>query len=135
MNTKLSKSIDDNDFLGRAIFSSNQAKEPIKRTVFMEKRSEATISVDRFDFCLQKELVDIQDENAKKRSTKNARRSFYGWARLKVIDARKEQRKVESNPVPKNPYHAEINLPKPHTKDHQIEHAHELAYYSKWWPR
>ena len=135
MNTKLPKNIKDNALLGRAIFSSKQAKEPIKRTVFMEKNPGDSISVDRFEFCPQKELVDIQDQNAKKRSTKNIQRSFYGWARLKVIDARKEQRKVESNPVPENPYHAEISLPEPHTKDHQIEHAHELAYYSKWLTR
>ena len=139
MNTKLPKNIDDNDSLGRAIFSSNDTRKAknskIRHNVFMENKPEATISVDRFDFCPQEELINIQDQNAKKRSTEGTRRSFYGWARLKAINARKEERKVESNTVPENPYHAEIILPEPHTKDHQIDHAHELAYYSNWWPR
>ena len=135
MNTKLPKNIKDSDFLGRAIFSSNQGtKKRIKPRVFMEKKPSDSLSMDRFGFCVKEELIDIQDQNAKKRSTNDVQRSFYGWAKLKAIEARRKERKVESNPVKGNPYHAEVILPI-HTRDEQKAHALNLATLSSWYPR
>lgn len=129
------ESIKDNDLLGRAIFSSRQgAKKRIKPNVFMEKDPSNPLSMDRFGFCSKKELIDIQDQNARKRSTQENKRSFYGWAEIKAVDVRKRERKIESNPVPGNPYHATIILPT-HTRDEQKAHALNLATLSKWYSR
>ena len=136
MNIKLPENIKDNDFLGRAVFSSKQGTEKrIKPNVFMEKEPSNSLSMDRFGFCPKKELIDIQDQNAKIRSTKakDNQRSFYGWAKIKAVDARRKERKVKSNPVQGNPYHAEVILPI-HTRDEQKAHAVNLATLSDWYP-
>ncbi len=140
MKTDAPKNIEDDDLLGRAIFSSREAKRAtvgkIRSSVFTEKLNKS-LSVDRFNFCSDKELTNIQDKNAQVRSTKEkTQRSFYGWASLKVFDARKENRKVQSTPIKENPYHADIILPEDiETEDDQREHAINLAESSKWKPK
>ena len=130
MNIDVLESIKDNDLLGRAIFQSKYAKSKIHPRVFIEKRN-CSISMDRFGFCSDKDLINIQDKNAQSRGSQ---RSFYGWAKLKAIDARKENREVKSTPIKENPYHADIILPKD-TKDDLITHATSLAVSSDWKPR
>lgn len=134
MNIKVRENIKDEDFLGRAVFSSKQGTEKrIKPGAFMEKGPSNLLSIDRFGFCSQQKLTNIQDQNAKKRLPKN-KRSFYGWATLKAVDARKKERKVKSSPVSGNPYHAEIILPI-QTRDEKKAHALNLASLSSWCPR
>jgi len=134
------KSIKDNDRLGRAIFSSGQAKQAtrgnIQHHVFLERENKP-LSVDRLGlgFCSEKKLTDIQDKNAELRSTTHVKRSFYGWAKIKARLARKNGRTVKSIQIKNNPYHAEIQLPEGIERDEQISHAKELASNSIWAPR
>ena len=128
--------INDNDLLGRACFSSKDGKKArlnhIKHTIFLEKIGELLLSVDRFDFCSFEELTDIQDKNAKARSTPESKRSFYGWAQIRTLEACQSGRKVKSSPLPNNRYHADIILPEDTNEDDQVEHANKLADNAKW---
>ena len=103
------KNIDDDDLLGRAVFSSRSAKRATKGKIdfriFFHEKSDY-LSVDRFGFCSEKELTNIQDKNAELR-----KRSFYGWAKIKTIIARRNKRIIQATPTEYNPYHADINLP------------------------
>ena len=131
--------IDDEDLIGRAIFSSQFAKQAIRSgviryRVFLEKLNRP-ISVDRFGFCLKKTHTDIQNKNARLRSTSTDKRSFYGWATIKAIDVKKNSKKLKSSPILGNPYHADIYLPKNIERDEQIMHAKELATRSSWTPK
>ena len=124
--------INDDDLLGRAVFSSKPAKKAAKGTVrdsvFLEKPGIVSLSVDRFGFCSEKELTSIQDKNAELRSQKEPKkRSFYGWVKIKAKMAGRSERKVQATPQEENPYHADIILPKGIDRDQQIAHARELA--------
>ncbi len=127
MNIRLSKDVNDDDKLGRGSFSTKDVNKAgkVRYCLFFYKRKD-TISVDRlFNFCLEK-LTAIQDKHAQKRN------QFYGWAGIKTLDAKKNGRKTQSNPVKDNPYHANIILPKNIEDDDRRSHAKELAFYSKW---
>ena len=131
--------INDSDLLGRACFSSKQAKRArlnhIQHDLFLEKEGVRSLSVDRFGFCSCEKLTQLQDKNAESRSKPESKRSFYGWVQLNAQDAGKNGRKVKSTPLEDNPYHADIILPENIEKDDQKEHANELASYAKWTPR
>lgn len=130
------ESISNEDFLGRGIFKSKQAKRATKGNIdfdiFFYKESKS-LSVDRFGFCSKKILSQIQDKNAELRSqTEEIQRSFYGWAKIKAIIARRNRRTVQATPTKDNPYHADINLPENLERDEKISHAKELASESTW---
>ena len=133
------KIINNDDFLGRAILSSESEKRAIKgkidfRIFFYEKNN--SLSVDRFGFCQKKELTNIQDKNANLRSQKESiKRTFYGWASVTAEIARRNRRTVQSTPTGDNPYHADIYLPKEIERDGKKAHAKELASNSDWIPR
>lgn len=125
------KNIKDNDLLGRAVFSSRRAeraelKGHIAHDIFLEKPGRP-LSADRFGFCSEKKLTDIQNQNAELRSQK-----FYGWAKLQSLTARGSGRTVQATPIKTNPYHADIILPEGIERDEQIIHAKELASNSEW---
>jgi len=135
MSEDIGRDIKDDDLLGRAIFSSNRAKKAMKGNVDFRdffKRGSNKISVDRFGFCSDETLTDIQDKNAVVRSKKDKkRRSFYGWLKMTVNVARgiKKTRMVKASPeVGKNPYHADIILPdNVRDDDERRQHAKELS--------
>ena len=133
------KTINDNDFLGRASYRSREEKKArsgyIMPDIFLERKGNNLLSVDRFDFCPLEELTDIQDKNAKMRSTETVQRSFYGWAKITAEIARKNGRNVRSTFSKGNPYHADIVLPKDINRDDEEEHALELASNAEWVPR
>ena len=60
------KNINDGDFLGRASYASKEAKKArlgfIMHNIFLEKKGNNLLSVDRFSFCLKKKLTNIQDK-------------------------------------------------------------------------
>lgn len=125
--------IKDSDYLGRAVFSGRRARRAalrghIEYDIF--ENPGRPLSADRFGFCAEKKLADIQDQNAKRRAQK-----FYGWAKLQALAARKSGRKVQSTPMELNPYHADIILPEGIKQDEQISHAKELASNSEWMPK
>ena len=133
------KTINDEDFLGRGIFSSGQAKRAIRGNIdfniFFYKDSKS-LSVDRFGFCSTEKLTQIQDKNAELRSKmEGTKRSFYGWAEIETKSVRKNGGTVHATPTTDNPYHADINLPKNIQRDEQINCAKKLASYSEWKPR
>ncbi|MDE0518479.1 MAG: hypothetical protein OXH36_02835 [Bdellovibrionales bacterium] len=133
------KNIHDDDFLGRAVFSSGQVKRAIRGNIdfniFFYKESRS-LSVDRFGFCSKKILTQIQDKNAELRSrTEGRKRSFYGWAKIEARDVRKNGGTVQATPIKDNPYHADINLPENIEVDEKINYAKKLASDSKWTPR
>jgi len=139
MSENISRDIKDDDLLGRAIFSRRKAKKARNGNIDFRdffKRGSNKISVDRFGFCSDKKLTDIQDENAKSRFG-----PFYGWLQMTVNTARgiKKTRVVRASPeVGKNPYHADIILPdNVKDDDRRILHAKELASDKsiKWAPR
>ena len=134
------ESINDDDLLGRAAFSSREEKRArsghIMYTIFLEKEDNNLLSVDRFGFCSEAKLTDIQDKNAELRSkTESKRRSFYGWAKITAIIACTKGRTIQSTPLESNPYHADVNLPEGIDRDGQKEHAKELASNAEWTPR
>ena len=133
------KNIKDEDFLGRGIFSSGQAKRAIRGNIdfhiFFYKGSKS-LSVDRFGFCSKEKLTQIQDKNADLRSkTEGIKRSFYGWAEIETKLVRKSGGTVQATPTTDNPYHADINLPKNINRDEKISYAKTLASSSEWKPR
>ncbi|MCZ0933030.1 MAG: hypothetical protein OXJ52_07750 [Oligoflexia bacterium] len=119
----------------KSYFSSGQAKRAIKGNIgfniFFNKESES-LSVDRFGFCSEKELTQIQDKNAELRSTKENKHSFYGWAEIETKSVRKNGLTVQAIPEENNPYHAHINLPKNIDRDEKISFAKQLASSSNW---
>ena len=125
--------IKNDDLLGRAVFSSRQAKKAqkakVENNVFLEKPGNLSFSVDRFNLCSKKEPTCIQDKNAKLRPVKESKkRSFYGWVNIKAKIARRNNRILRASPTKANPYHAEIILPDDkNDRDAQIAHAWELA--------
>lgn len=134
------KNINDDDFLGRSSYRSREAKKArsghIMHDIFLEKEGNNLLSVDRFGFCSEKKLTDIQDKNAELRSkTEPKQRSFYGWAKITAEIARKNGRTVQSTSLKSNPYHADINLPAGIDGDDQKAHALELASNAEWTPR
>ena len=132
------ETINDADLLGRAIFSSGQAKRAIKGNIdfniFFNKEIEF-LSVDRFGFCSEEKLTQIQDKNAELRSTKESKRAFYGWAEIEAKSIRKNGLTVQAISEKNNPYHAHINLPKNIDRDEKIGFAKQLASSSEWKPR
>ena len=136
INIGISKNINDDDLLGRAVFSSGPARRASRgnvdfRIFFHEKDN--SLSVDRFGFCQIKELTNIQDRNAGLRSLATSiRRSFYGWASVKARIARRNSRAIQAAPTKDNLYHADINLPESIKRDEKITHAKELASNSEW---
>ena len=137
-NINMHTAINDEDLLGRAIFSSGQARQAsrgnINFNIFFYKDSQS-LSVDRFGFCSEKELTQIQDKNAELRSAEGNKRSFYGWAEIETKSVRKNGLTVRAIPEKNNPYHAHINLPKNIHKDERISFAKQLATFSEWKPR
>ena len=150
MNIELPNYINDNDKLGRAIFSRGQAQRAILENtdhkIFLVQKGEQFISIDRFFSSYLEKLTEIQDKNAQKRSeietqkwhkgelkqeNQPKRRSFYGWASLAALDARQDNRQVQPDPIRENPYHANIILPED-THDEYILHAKALAAKSEW---
>ena len=86
MNKNIPETIENDDYLGRAVFSSNafhKERKTIRHKVFLE-RPGCSISIDRFGFCKLEKLAAIQDKNAHARSSEEFKRSFYGWAKLKA---------------------------------------------------
>ena len=131
------KDIYDDDFLGRAVFSSgqiNRAGNRIRHYAFLEKENNP-ISVDRLGLCSEKTLIKIQNKNAETRSKSNTKRTFYGWAKIKALLARKNGRTIKATPISDNPYHADIRLPAKIKRDEQVAHAKELATYVQWTPK
>ena len=125
------KNIKDNDWLGRAVFSRSRSeraarKGHIAHDIFLEKPGRS-LSVDRFGFCSEEKLTGIQDQNAKSRD-----QTFYGWAKIQALPARKNGRTVQATAVKTNPYHADIIFPEKIEKDERITHAKELASHSEW---
>ena len=127
--------INNDHLLGRAVFSKRRAVKAqsgsIRHDIFLEKLNKS-LSVDRWGECSKQTLTDIQDKNADLRSKLCQKKLFYGWALIKVADAKRNKRTVRSSPIKSNLYHAEIFLPKNIDRDQQIAHAKELAVASKW---
>ncbi len=129
--------IENDELLGRGVFSERRAKlaEKGKLTFdrFKEKHPSIPISVDRFGFCSDKDLTNIQDKAAKLRKGNNGKTQFfYGWFQMKAENIRKKGREVKPDKTEDNPYHAEISLPENIKNNEWIKHAKELASYSKW---
>lgn len=125
--------ISDQEKLARGIFSESTAKRAprkIPTTVFLEKRGEKNISVDRIDTASSIDiLVDISDKIAK-----NRQRTFYGWAVITAENASNNEREVLASPLQHNPYHADIILPDAAVikREKQKTHAQQLADKATW---
>ena len=126
-------SIAPGENLGRAVLSSRQANRASRQRVpfhvFLEKKGETRISVDRVDVAPQVEAVEIAERMATARN-----RRFYGWASVVVEDANANRRRVMASPLLDNAYHADIILPDSTIEDReeQKRHAQELADASTW---
>ena len=133
----ISVKIEDDEDLGRGIFSSHQRKlsqrNQIPAQVFCDDNSPACISVDRFRYASEEKLAELGDANARKREP-IGKRKFYGWAVISAVDAAKSGRKVESSPNNENPHHADIYLPDDAKEDEEIRewHAGQLASEATW---
>ena len=109
--------INDNDKLGRAVFSHGQARRSTlgntDHKIFLVREGKQTISIDRLFLPYLEKMTEIQNKNAQKRSeieaqkwqkgelkqeTQPRRRSFYGWASLTALDVRQNNRQVQPDP-------------------------------------
>ena len=131
---KVPESIASEEELGRRVFSSrNAARAERSRApyhIFLEKSGETDISVDRLSVAPSDEAVAaIADKAAVARNA-----TFYGWASITAEEADRNERRVGANPLPDNPYHADIVLPGLTVEDReeQKQHAKELADASRW---
>ena len=133
----LPQSISPNETLGRGVFSSTQAHRADRGTipfhVFLERRGEVNISVDRLDFAKPEDMATLGDAVAVGRSVGSVR-TFYGWAVIAAEDAESNGRRVVATPQPDNPYHADIILPASAAEDYkeQRRHTQELTAASRW---
>ena len=99
----------------------------------MPPTGKSDISVDRFDVCSYQDLVKIQEQNA---SNRNNGKEFHGWVKSQAKIIKKNNRKIEPNPIDDNPYHALIVLPEGLDKKEQKKHAVELANnFLQWQPK
>ena len=123
--------VDPLEELGRGIFSSRSAKRAriaIPKNVFLEKRGNTRISVDRLSLAPTAEAIQIADEVASQRE-----RTFYGWAVITAEGASENGRFVEPSPLEHNQFHADIVLPSEAIeREEQIVHAQLLADASTW---
>lgn len=123
--------------LGRGVFSSKNKKRAQRKAVpfniFLEKKGETDISVDRLDHVSPEKAAEIGDRVATSRKAKQ----FYGWAVVTANNASNNKRQVKATPQLDNSYHADIILPDLASKDReeQIQHAQELAAVSCWQDR
>ena len=119
--------------LGRGVFSSRDRDRSRRGTVphhvFLGKRGNVEISVDRVDLVSSTEAARIADGVA---TARNA--TFHGWAVITAKQACASERQTVATPRRDNPYHADIVLPDSAAEDRerQKRHAHELADASKW---
>ena len=123
-----------NEKLGRGVFSSDDQKRAqrlgkVRPKVFLEKRGNTEISVNRIDCMSPQEEAAIGNKLAALR-----KRTFYGWAIVTVKQACANHRRVSATPQDDNRYHADIILPDPAGEDYeeQMRHAQELADTSCW---
>ena len=158
MKLKKLRDIKDSDLLGRAVMSNKQKKGHLRSVkskfynqraydrglqqmikAFEDKQSPTNISVDRLNLN-NKEIVEIQERRAVSLSNdQNTERTFYGWFRLSVKNAKQNGREVEAQPIkePRNPYHAIIKFPDKVTKNQKEKkiHINELASYCDWFDK
>lgn len=127
----------DQEELGRGVFSSSAAAKATRSlvpfSVFLEKKGEQRISVDRLSKAPTNEAVLIAEKTAAHRQ-----KPFFGWAVVTAANARKSDRRVRSTPIiPDNRYHADIVLPESaiELRDEQKQHAQELRDLSIWRPK
>ena len=126
----------DDDPLGRGVYSSGQAKRArngkILPHVFLEDEVVECLSVDRLDYAPDEAMAEIGDRIAQGRGSQ---RSFYGWATVTVAKASEDGRTVRATPQLDNAYHADIDLniaPNVERRDEQIQHANTLAAAADW---
>ena len=122
--------IDREEDLGRRVFTQSLARRlKAVHRMFLPKRGEVSISVDRLNVAPQSDLTALAHAASGSRDG-----PFCGWASIATEDACRNRRRVEASPVDGNPYHAEILLPSSAATDRgeQVRHAHELADASCW---
>ena len=116
--------------VGRAILQSSDWKKIKNKhaplSIFLDNKSLMKISVFLLDIVSNEKLTKIGDAMAKSR---DAGRSFYGWAEVSVTNASKESRVVRYTPQPANKWHADIVLPDIVSTDkkERERHAEQLA--------
>ncbi len=127
------KDMASDEELGRGVFSGSTAararRSRVPLNVFLERRGETNISVDRLSAAPPNKAIAIADSVAAARSA-----DFHGWAVLTVDHAARNEREVIATPLLDNPYHADISLPElaGEDREEQKRHAQELADFSAW---
>ena len=140
-----SERIEDGETLGRSVFRSTAAKRAkrdgtIIRDVFLVRREDDSVSVDRMDYEAAETMAALADARGRERGD-----TFYGWASLSASEARADDaefaRVVRATPLPDNPCHADIvmlisaELSDEERRDVQKQHAVALAAVAEWRPR
>ena len=121
------------EFFIKRMLTRLKMVSPLGINRFMPPTGKSDISVDRFDFCSYQDLVKIQEQNA---SNRNNGKEFHGWVKSQAKIIKKNNRKIEPNPIDNNPYHALIVLPGGLDKKEQKKHAVELAKnFLQWQPK
>lgn len=137
-------SIDAADLLGREEYSEKSAKYAHRNRdtksrggprvrKFLPPRDKNEISVNRLGLASDSVLAEIGNRNAA-----SQQKSFWGWYVLTASDIREADCNVEPSPLPKNPYHADIEVPVAldanDRRDALFEYARDLAYCAKFQP-
>lgn len=121
--------------LGRRIYSqklANRARRSNKvpRSVFLVKKGQASISVDRL--VSPQGLTEVAAIAAADGESRPG--PFRGWATVTGTQAGGNDRRLCASPTAQNPYHADIVLPDfaAHDRGERTRHAQELADASCW---
>ena len=128
--------IQDNDPLGRGVFSERDKKRVAKNRapykLFLTKDPPDKISVSRLGRESDDKMAEIGDADGKNRG-----QTFHGWAEMPAKAARRMGREVKASPTPRNRWHADIILPGTAKEDQNLrkEHAFDLARSARWRPR
>lgn len=125
--------LDLDETLARGVFSSSgfsSSTGRVRHGAFLE--TGAVLSVDRSTHAPIENLVLLGERRAGRRSkSEGTSRKFYGWAKLEVHEAMKENRQVMASPEPDNPYHADIILPDEAPQQRRTQ-AVDLARRARW---
>ena len=118
--------IDDDEELGRRMYSSKDRKLPIN--LFMPPKGELNVSTDRLFLASTHDDMSELTHLARHQCPKH-KKNFYGWARLSIPAVKQEERMVEAAHNEENPYHAHIVLPET-AADNEVamtKHAQQLS--------
>ena len=118
----------NSEMIGRRVHSASACNSARRGTtpwrLFDPPKADNELSVDRLDLVSHNEAVAMADDASLNREGK-----FCGWVTFSAAHARRHNCRVEPDPTPLNPAHANVVIPESamHDANRRREIAKELA--------